>query len=98
MWDAQDRQYLGGILGSGDVKAIAEGESKFPFGHIARVNETVIERAEDDEPLAWFPTALEHIETTPCGRIWAGAAGNHLYIISLQGTSEPARRDDTRTH
>jgi hypothetical protein len=81
---------LEAIEGSGDVKAIAAGVSKFPLRAIARVNETVIEQAQDGEPLAWFPTALEHITTQPSGRIWAGAAGNHLYIISLEGITEPA--------
>ena len=26
--------------------------------------------------------------THSCGRIWAGASGNHLYIITLEGAEE----------
>ena len=49
------------------------------------VLETVIERASDGQAIAWFPVALEHIATHPSGRVWAGSAGNRLYLIRLDG-------------
>jgi len=46
---------------------------------------TVIEPARSGDPIAWFPAAIEHITTHPSGRSWAGSAGNHVYLIELEG-------------
>jgi WD40 repeat protein len=97
VWDAQTHECLDVIRGSGDVKAIAAGVSKFPLRAIEHVHETVIEQAEDGKPIAWFPSAFAHIVTHPSGRIWAGAVANHLYIISLEGTTKPASQEDIKT-
>jgi WD40 repeat protein len=97
VWDAQTGECLEIIEGSGDVKAIAAGASKFPLRAIARVHETVIERTEDGKPIAWFPIVLAHIITHPSGRTWAGAVANHLCLITFEGITEPASQEDIKT-
>jgi WD40 repeat protein len=47
--------------------------------------ETMIAHSEVGPMVAWFPEALEIIAGHPSGRVWAGSAGNHLYIIRLEG-------------
>jgi WD40 repeat protein len=97
VWDARSGKCLEIIDGSGDVKAIAAGATKFPLRAIARLHETIIERADDGKPIAWFPVVLAHIVTHPSGRIWAGAAGKHPYIISIEGIGEPVARESFKT-
>jgi WD40 repeat protein len=79
------------IEGGGDVAAIARGAEAFPWRALCTVHETVIESSAGSEPVAWFPVPLGHIATHPSGRVWAGSVGNHLYLISLEGTPRPAR-------
>jgi len=97
VWDARSGDCLEIIEGSGDMKAIAAGVSKFPLRAIARVHATTIEQAEDGKPIAWFPIALAHIVTHPSGRAWAGAVGSHVYIIRLEGVLDPTRQEDIKT-
>ena len=47
---------------------------------------------EDDitgQPVAWFPTGLVVITTHPSGRTWAGSAGYHVYLVTVEGNVEP---------
>jgi WD40 repeat protein len=93
VWDAQSGECLEVVQGSGDVHAIAAGPPQFPFRALARGLETVVERADNGQPLGCFPVSLGHIVTHPCGHAWAGASGNHLYIITLEGGPDlPAER------
>jgi hypothetical protein len=94
VWDAKtsESECLDIIGGSGDVKAIAAGPSKFPFRGVARVHETVIEQSENGKPVAWFPVPFTHIVTHPFDRTWAGVAGGYLYIISLEGIGQSTRQ------
>ena len=88
VWDARTYECLEVIQGYGDVKVSAAGASKFPLCALARVHETVIERADNGKPLVWFPVGLAdiaNIVTHPSGRAWARAMNNHLYIITLEG-------------
>ena len=94
VWDAQTHECLKVIQGSDDVKAIATGASEFPVRALARGQETVVERVDGRQPIAWFPIALGHIITHPSGRTWAGAAGNHLYIITLEGAEVRKRAEN----
>ena len=96
-WDARSGECLEIIEGSGDVKAIAAGVSKFPLRAVPSVHETVIEQAEDGKPIAWFPIALAHTVTHPSGRTWAGAVANHLYIISFEGITKTASQEGLKT-
>ena len=45
----------------------------------------MIEDAATGQVIARFPHALEHIITHPSSRQWAGSAGNHVYLIALEG-------------
>ena len=98
VWDAQTYKRLEVAQGGGNVKPIATGVSmKLPLRAAVRVHETVIEQAEDGMPIAWFPIALAHIVTHPSGRTWAGAVANHLYLITFEGITKPARQDNLNT-
>jgi WD40 repeat protein len=88
VWDAASGACLEVIPGEGDVSAIAAGAVAYPWRAVSRGQETVIERANDGQAVAWFPAALEHIATHPSGRVWAGSVGNHLYLIRLEGAEE----------
>ena len=80
------------IQGTGDreadVEAIAAGPSRFPFRALRRGLETVIEDAATATPVARFPVPFDYISTFPNGRAWVGTSANHLYIISLEGSSK----------
>jgi hypothetical protein len=88
VWDAERGVCLEVILGTGDAAAIAAGAASYPWRARRRGLETVIERASDGQAVALFPAALGHIATHPSGRVWAGSAGNHLYLIRLEGPEE----------
>jgi WD40 repeat protein len=92
VWDAETGECLGDFEGSDNVKAVAAGTSKFRLRAVARADETVIEQVKDGAAIAWFPTGLSHIVTHPSGCVWAGAFANHLYIISLEGSTELPRQ------
>ena len=88
VWDAETGKCLEVIRGTGDVAAIAAGPSRLPWRALARGLETVIESQATGSPVAWFPAALRLITTHPSGRTWAGADGNHLYILTLEGEAK----------
>jgi WD40 repeat protein len=88
IWDAASGACLEVIPGRGDVSAIAEGATAYPWRALCRGQETLIERASDGQPVAWFPAVLKNIATHPSGRVWAGSVGNHLYLIRLEGLEE----------
>src|SRR5436190_38191 len=58
-------------------------------GHGARRCEhgfaTVFEDAATGAVIARFADTLEHIVTHPSSCRWAGSAGNHVYLIALEG-------------
>jgi WD40 repeat protein len=88
VWDAASGTCLEVIQGDGDPAAIAAGPEQFPFRAMRRELETVIARADSGEPIAWFPAALDHITTHPSARTWAGAVGNYVAIITLEGEAD----------
>jgi WD40 repeat protein len=88
VWDAQSGACLEVIEGRCDVEAIAAGARFYPYRVLNRDQETVIEPAAGGDPVAWFPEALWNITTHPSGRIWAGSAGNYLYIVQFEGNPE----------
>jgi WD40 repeat protein len=97
VWNARTGECLEVLTGEADIEAVAAGIAKYPLRAVARHGETVIEQAADGKPVAWFPIALGHIITHPSGRTWAGAAANHLYLISVVGISKPASQKGTQT-
>ena len=85
VWDAGTGECLEVIQGTCDTAAIAaEASLGLPWRAIAR-NQTVIQSAKGGNPVARFPIALERIATHSSGRRWAGASGNTLYLLQLEG-------------
>jgi WD40 repeat protein len=60
-------------------------ESVFVVSNID--GEMVVSRGKGGETVAWSPCPLDRCIADPHGRTWAGAAGNHLYLITLEGGS-----------
>ena len=85
LWDAETFACLAIIPGKGDVTAVAAGAWLFPWRALVRGSETVIEDAVTSRVIARLPQALERIVSRPSSRQWAGFAGNHLYVIALEG-------------
>jgi WD40 repeat protein len=91
-WDWRSGECRRTVRGVGDFRAIAAGR---PYRALVRDGEVVIEASESGEPIAWLPCAPAeqygqqaaglHLTTHPGGRIWAGAAGRHLYHFALEG-------------
>jgi WD40 repeat protein len=89
LWDAASGEFLEIIRGSTDVAALAAGPSRFPWRAIAQGLESAIEDASTGHVIAWFPQASDYIITHPSTRLWAGPAGNHLYLVTLEGSDFP---------
>ena len=89
VWDSGSGECLEVIRGPRDVAAIAGGSEALPWRTVSPGLETVIERTRGGDPIAWFPAVLERIATGPSGRSWTGAAGNHVYLIELEGEADP---------
>ncbi len=85
VWDAANGQCLEVIRGSGDLRAIAAGSQAFPLRALARGLETVVERADSSQRVAWYPASLGELVTHPSGCKWAGAVGSYLCLITLEG-------------
>jgi WD40 repeat protein len=96
VWDADSGQSLEVTQGSGDIAAIAAGGRAFPWRAINRNLGTVFEPAGRGEAVAWFPAAMDHITTHASGRVWAGSADNHLYLIRLEGEPDSKPREEVR--
>ena len=77
--------------GAYDAQAIAAGPTQFPLRALSRGRETLVERADGGQPVAFFPISLKHITTHPNGRCWGGSSGNHVYIITLEGDPSAPR-------
>jgi WD40 repeat protein len=89
VWDAASGECLEGIEGTGDVEAIAAGNDQRPYRALARSGETVIEDGRSGAIIAVFPIELDSITTHRSGRQWAGAVGNHVYLLVLEGDPSP---------
>jgi WD40 repeat protein len=85
-WDPRSGACVRTFEGAGDLKAIASGA---PWPAFVRGPEVVVESADTGEAVAWLPSALglvpgRGLVTHPAGRTWAGAAGPHLYLFTLE--------------
>jgi WD40 repeat protein len=86
VWDALSGECLEVLLGSGEVSAlVVRAAGTLAWRAMTRGLETVIEPAAGGTAVAWFSPALKRITTHPSGRIWAGVAGSHVYLIRLEG-------------
>jgi WD40 repeat protein len=67
----------------------SSGPEQPSFRAISQGAETAIVSSDGTE-LAWFPVALDNLETHPAGRAWAGSQGSHLCLFTLeQGRPSP---------
>lgn len=85
VWDAETGICIEIIQGQGDVRAIAAGANIFPYRALTHREETVVQSATDSKPVAFFPTLLCKIATHTSGRLWVGAAVEHVYLLKLEG-------------
>jgi WD40 repeat protein len=93
-WDWRTGVCLRAVRGVGDFRAVAAG---LPYRALVRDGAVVIEASATGEAVAWLPCAPVsrfgqkasglNLTTHPGGRIWAGAAGRHLYHFALEGPS-----------
>ena len=88
VWDPATARCLELTEGKGDVRAVAAGPSRFPLRAFCSAVETQVRTAEGG-PVAWFPEGIEHITTHPSGLAWAGAVGNHILIMQVEGWAVP---------
>jgi len=86
LWDAESWECLEVFSRTDEGYATAEQAAAVAFAWRAlpRGLETVIEPKAGGEAIAWFSPALSHVSTHPSGRMWAGSAGNHVYLIRLE--------------
>jgi WD40 repeat protein len=89
VWDVASGACLRVIEGNGDVRAVAAGPAVSRYWAISHNSETMIVNSADGEEIAFFPVALHDLTTHPSGRLWAGFAGTHLYLIQLEGDPAP---------
>jgi WD40 repeat protein len=90
VWDAESWVCLEVLRGTGDAAAVAGGVPVCFWRALARRPETMIEEAAGGRVAARLSVALEHLTTQPPARRWAGAAGEHVCFIALEGASELA--------
>jgi WD40 repeat protein len=91
VWDATGQTCLEEIPGPTTAR-LARGEG--PAESFEVVNdgfETVI-KSRAGQPLAWFPENLFHVTAHPADFIWAGAFGNHVYFLRLEGDLTTAKQ------
>ena len=84
VWDGDSGTLRERLPRCSDVVAVAH---RFPFRSRCHetTGETVIEEAGSGTAVAWFPTPLRLLTPHPTLErlLWAGAAGNHLYLLEL---------------
>jgi WD40 repeat protein len=88
VWDTRSGLRIGGGLfvdpatvpGPNVNPAVSLEQSKW---------ESVVRRVGDEATLAWWPVQLAHVTSHRQHKVWAGAAGNQVYIIRLEGGDAP---------
>jgi WD40 repeat protein len=86
VWDVQSGECLEVLRRSVTLYDIAaEPAEPLAWRALERGLETVIEPAAGGTAVAWFSPALGNLTTHPSGRLWAGWAVSHLYLIRLEG-------------
>ncbi len=75
------------ISGEGDLRALAAGSKLYPYRILWKpgASETVVERAEGQQEVAWFPLPLKQFCTHPDQRTFLGAYGSEIHILRLEG-------------
>ena len=71
------------------IERTSDGPTRFLFQALSHNQETTIELAAGDTPVAWILGTLTNISTHPHGRSWAGALQDYLSIITLEDAPVP---------
>jgi WD40 repeat protein len=80
IWDVTNGKQLSLFDGFGDLLAFAADRL---WWAVARDTEIVIE-SRDGKSQVWFPLAAEMILLHPSKNLWVVAAGNHVYLFTLE--------------
>jgi len=91
VWDGTNGKCLQIYEGRTDVFAIAMGARMFPFIAVTRTLETVFDDAGSQCSVAWLSESLRSIAPYPSGGAWAGAVGDHVCAIALEGNASPTK-------
>jgi WD40 repeat protein len=71
---------------SGTFAAPPESQAACPCGTRGGPYETRIYLKKTGEVVAWFPAEMYGVlSEAPSGRIWAGSASSHLFLLKLEG-------------
>lgn len=95
IWDTDTGSCNQVIRGEEDVAAFAAADSVYGWLALSYTLETVIKSSTTRQQAAWLPAWLHQVKTHtvikahPDGRSWAGAGGDHLYVLTLEGSAEP---------
>ncbi|MBI2301068.1 MAG: hypothetical protein HYU66_19325 [Armatimonadetes bacterium] len=89
VWNAASWECMEVIPGPGDLAAIAAGPDRLRLRAMEGFSETVVERSRDARFVAAVGLALHNQATHPTGRTWAGAHGQFIEIIALEGDRDP---------
>ena len=91
VWDVRTGQLLQSIDGVNRLAAVSasSGRGTCPIVASVRGNETCLVDVNTGLPIASLPARLNALRSEPDGRVWAGKAGNHLYLLRLEGSMKP---------
>jgi WD40 repeat protein len=87
VWESATGRCLEVLVGGGDTGAIAASPDVFPFRALGGSIETLVTDAVTGKEIARFPLPLWYINTSPSGKIWAGAFGEYLALVALEDDS-----------
>ncbi len=85
VWDPRSGECLKVIHRTIDPAAIAGGPICHRWSAITSNQELRVEDVLSGQPVAWFPTRLWPIATSPSDNQWAGGVANYLCIVRLEG-------------
>lgn len=84
VWDAADGSLLRTFSAGDDEESIACGKPIHPWRARSLDHETVVQRADTGEPVAWLPMRLENLVHIPGRSAWAGVANNYVALFTLE--------------
>lgn len=85
-WDIETSKCLEVLEGEAEVESFIAGEAP-PFCPRALDLETVIERTDDGQPVAFFSAPLPKTSTNTTNRRSVGSVNNHLYVLHFEGAN-----------
>jgi hypothetical protein len=89
VWDIKAEQCIRDIEGLVDITTAGEDIEVLAWRTTDGEEDVAIETTGLSTCAAWFPTPLDHVASHGKTRVWAGASGDRLYIIALEGARMP---------